>query len=96
MTSISVSQVGRYLAQAELQPHHSKYWLNTKEKDPEIFQQQVQIVCQTYLEAPELYFQENTHTVSVDEMPGIQALERIANTIPMQSGQPARIEYEFK
>ena len=30
--SISVSQVGRYLAQAELQPHRSKYWLNAKEK----------------------------------------------------------------
>jgi transposase len=94
--SISVSQVGRYLAQAELQPHRSKYWLNTKEKDPEVFEQQVQIVCQTYLEAPQLYLQENTHTVSVDEMPGIQALERIAKTIPMQSGQPARIEYEYK
>jgi len=94
--SISISQVGRYLAQAELQPHRSKYWLNTKEKDPEVFQQQVEMVCQTYLEAPALYFQENTHTVSVDEMPGIQALERIARTIPMQSGQPTRIEFEYK
>ena len=56
----------------------------------------MQIVCQTYLEAPDLYFQENTHTVSVDEMPGIQALERIAKTIPMQPGQPERIEYEYK
>jgi hypothetical protein len=96
VSSISVSQVGRYLAQAELQPHRSKYWLNSKEKDPEVFEQQVQLVCQTYLEAPELYFQENTHTISVDEMPGIQALERIAKTIPMQPGQPARIEYEYK
>ena len=94
--SISVSQVGRYLAQAELQPHRSKYWLNTKEKDPEVFARQVQIVCQTYQEAPDLYFRENTHTVSVDEMPSIQALERIAKTIPMQSGQPERIEYEYK
>jgi transposase len=94
--SISVSQVGRYLNQAELQPHRSKYWLNTKEKDPEVFEQQVQIVCQTYLDAPDLYFQENTHTVSVDEMPGLQALERIAKTIPMQPGQPERIEYEYK
>jgi hypothetical protein len=94
--SISVSQVGRYLSQAELQPHRSKYWLNTKEKDPELFQQQVEIVCQTYLQAPDLYFQENTHTVSVDEMPGLQALERVAKTIPMQPGQPERIEYEYK
>lgn len=94
--SISPSQVGRYLAQAELQPHRSKYWLNTKEKDPEVFAQQVQMVCQTYLRAPDLYFQENTRTVSVDEMPGIQALERIAKTIPMRPGQPERIEYEYK
>ena len=79
-----------------MQPHRSKYWLNTKEKDPEVFEQQVQTVCQTYLEAPDLYFQENTHTVSVDEMPGLQALERIATTIPMQPGQPERIEYEYK
>ena len=96
VSSISMSQVGRYLAQSELQPHRSKYWLNTKEKDPEVFAQQVETVCQTYLEAPDLYFQENTHTVSVDEMPGIQALERIAKTVPMQPGQPARIEYEYK
>jgi transposase len=96
VSSISVSQVGRYLRQAELQPHRSKYWLNTKEKDPAVFEQQVQIVCQAYLEAPGLYFQENTHTVSVDEMPGLQALERIAKTIPMQPGQPERIEYEYK
>jgi hypothetical protein len=94
--SISASQVGRYLAQAELQPHRSKYWLNTKEKDPAVFQQQVEMVCQTYLEAPDLYFQANTHTVSVDEMPGLQALERIAGSIPMQPGQPERIEYEYK
>jgi hypothetical protein len=94
--SISVSQVGRYLAQAELQPHRRKYWLNTKEKDPEVFQRQVEAVCQTYLEAPDLYFRENTRTVSVDEMPGIQALERIAETIPMRPGQPVRIEFEYK
>ena len=94
--SISVSQIGRYLGESELQPHRSKYWLNTKEKDPELFQQQVERVCQTYLDAPALYFQENTHTVSVDEMPGIQALERIAKTIPMQPGRVTRIEYEYK
>jgi hypothetical protein len=29
-------------------------------------------------------------------MPGIQALERIAKTIPMRPGQPVRIEYEYE
>lgn len=94
--SISESQVGNYLREADLQPHRSKYWLNTKEKCQETFDQQVQLVCQTYLEAPDLYFQAHTHTVSVDEMPGIQAIERIAKKIPMQPGKPERIEYEYR
>ena len=88
--SISMSQVGSYLKQADLQPQRSKYWLNTKEKCRETFDQQVQLVCQTYLEAPSLFFQAHTHTVSVDEMPGVQAIERIAKKIPMQPGiEPA-------
>jgi hypothetical protein len=93
--AISPSTVQRYLAQSALQPHRSKYWLNTTEKDPEVFEQQVHLVCQTYLEAPTLYFQYHTHTVSVDEMTGIQALERNAKKIPMAPGQPARIEFEY-
>ena len=36
------------------------------------------------------------HTVSVDEMTGIQALERIAPTQPMQPGQVERREFEYK
>jgi transposase len=94
--SISAKQVGRWLAAAELQPHRNKYWLNTTEKDDAVFQAQVELVCQTWREAPDLYFQANTHTVSVDEMPGLQALERIAETIPMQPGQSKRIEYEYR
>jgi hypothetical protein len=93
--SISTSQVNRYLRSAALQPHRSRYWLNTKEKDPEVFQAQVEVVCQTYLDAPGLYFQCNTHTVCTDEMTSVQALERIAETIPMQPGQPERIEFEY-
>jgi len=96
VSSISPGQVGRYLAAAELQPHRSKYWLNTTEKDDDVFQTQVEVVCQTWREAPDLYFQSNTHTVSVDEMPGLQALERIAETIPMKPTQPKRIEYEYR
>lgn len=94
--SISISQVQRYLDEADLQPHRSKYWLNTKEKDEELFAQQVQNVCYAYLEAPDLYHLENTYTVSMDEMPGLQALERIEKTIPMEPGKPARIEYEYR
>jgi hypothetical protein len=61
-----------------LQPHKSRYWLNTKETDPEVFKQQVQTVCECYLQAPQLLAQFDTHTVCIDEMTSIQALERIA------------------
>jgi transposase len=93
--SISTSQVNRYLAEAKLQPHRRKYWLNTTEKDPRVFSEQVRNVCQCYQEAPELYSQCHTHTICVDEMTGMQALERNAETIPMKPGQPARIEFEY-
>jgi transposase len=95
VASISTTQVGRYLREAALQPHKSRYWLNTTEKDPEAFREQVEAVCDTYLRAPALERTENTHTVCVDEMTGIQALERIAVTKPMIAGKPARLEFEY-
>jgi transposase len=94
--AISASQVNRYLREAELQPHKSRYWLNTTEKDPELFQAQVEMVCACYHDAPQLYRQHNTHTICVDEMTGIQALERIATTLPMHPGRTERREFEYK
>jgi transposase len=96
VTSISASQVGRYLREAELQPHRSRYWLNTKEKDPVVFQAKVEEVCDCYLEAPRLYAEENTHTVCTDEMTGIQALERIAPTLPTGKGKTECREFEYE
>jgi transposase len=40
--------------------------------------------------------EEGTHTVSTDEMTGVQALERIAPTRPMAPGRPERREFEYK
>ena len=94
--SISPSQVGRYLREAELQPHRRRYWLNTKEKDPERFQAQVEMVCACYQDAPELFYRHDTHTLCVDEMTGIQALERIAATLPMSPGRVERAEFEYE
>ncbi len=96
VASISVSQVNRLLREAQLQPHRSRYWLNATEKDPELFQAQVQVVCACYHDAPQLYFHHDTHTISVDEMTGIQALERIATTLPMKPGRTERREFEYK
>lgn len=96
VTSISQSHIGNLLNQVDLKPHLSRYWLNTKEKDPEVFRQQVEQVCQTYLQAPERFALENTRTICVDEMTGVQALERIAPTLPMRPGNVELIEFEYK
>jgi transposase len=93
--SISASQVGRYLREAELQPHRSKYWLNTKEKDPGVFQAKVEEVCDCYQEAPRRYREEGVHTVCTDEMTGLQALERIAPALPTGPGQTECREFEY-
>ena len=85
--SISPSQVNRYLREAELQPHRSRYWLNATEKDPAVFQAQVEMVGACYHDAPELYRPHDAHTICVDEMTGIQALERIAPALPMRPGR---------
>ena len=76
--SMSTSHLSRLLSEAQLQPHKSRYWLNTREKDPEVFEQQTHVICEAYLEATDLAEYHNTRMVCVDEMTGIQALERKA------------------
>jgi len=93
--SISRSHVNRILRDVDLKPHQSQYWCNTTEKDPELFQQQVELVCQTYLNAPHLYQQFNTHTVCVDEMTSLQANERHAETKLPKPGQTAKEEFQY-
>lgn len=92
---ISVSQVGRILKDAAVQPQRKKMWLNTTEKDPEKFQREVEAVCQTYLKAPALAWAKGTHTVSLDEATGLQALERNAPDKPVQPENVAKQEFEY-
>lgn len=72
----------------------SRYWLNTTEQDPVVFQQQSDMVCEVYAAALANY-QAGAHTVSTDEMTGIQALERAHPTQPMQPGRVERREFEY-
>ena len=53
-------------------------------------------MCACYHDAPELYQRHDTHTLCVDEMTGIQALERSAATLPMKPGQAERREFEYQ
>ena len=93
--SISVAQVGRYLKQAALQPHRSKMWLNTTEKNPDTFEREAATVCRTYLDAPRKAAVDGTHTVSVDEATSLQAIERNAPDKLVQPGSVTKQEFEY-
>jgi transposase len=95
VADISVSQVGRFLQQAVVQPHRKKMWLNTTEKDPQKFQAEVENVCRTYLEASAQASADGTHTVSVDEATALQAIERNAPDKPVEPSGVARQEFEY-
>ena len=91
---ISVSQVGRFLQEAAVQPHRKKMWLNTTEKDPQKFQTEVENVCRTYLEAA-AKAAAGTHTVSVDEATSLQAIERNVPDKPVQPDGVLKQEFEY-
>lgn len=93
--SISVSWVNELLRQMDLQPHRRKYWCFTTEKDRELFQSQVEEVCQTYLNARSAYLYENTHTICVDEMTSLQANEHRAETKRARPGQIGKSECQY-
>lgn len=47
--TISPRSVGRFLQQADLKPHLSRYWLNRDPlQDPEEFNHEVKVVCDLY------------------------------------------------
>ena len=70
--SISARQVGRYLAEADLKPHLSRYWLNPDVDDPQEFEANVRRVCDLYAEAPQLA-EDGVEVHSTDEMTGMCA-----------------------
>jgi transposase len=77
-----------------LKPHLSRYWRNADPEDPQVFEEEVERVCNTYLEAQTAY-ESGRHTVSVDEKTGIQALERLYPTKPTRPGLIERREFEY-
>jgi transposase len=61
---------------------------------PEIFNEKVAEICKLYQESTELK-DKGIHVISVDEMTGIQALERKYLEKPVIPGMPAKIEFEY-
>lgn len=58
------------------------------------FDDKVSDICQTYLNASERA-NLGERTLSLDEMSGIQALERKAKNLPMRPGRRERQEFEY-
>jgi DDE superfamily endonuclease len=88
---MSRSTIQRILAEAELRPHKSRYWLTSHDPD---FEAKVLDVCRLYLGAPVLH-QRGELVICVDEKTGIQALERARPTTPGKPGQDERRDYEY-
>lgn len=59
-----------------------------------MFDDKVKDLCDTYLSAQERT-EVGERTISLDEMTGIQALERKAKDLPMRPGKPQRREFEY-
>ena len=89
--SISASEIGRILRGNDLQPHRNRYWLNVK---PDEFKnERINNICSVYANAATT---SDELIISYDEMTGVQALERIAGDLPMSSGKPQAMEFEYK
>ena len=89
--SISASYVGQLLKKNDLQPHRSRYWLNSKADERK--EERIADICAVYIKASAM---EQEIIFSVDEMTGVQALERIAADLPMSPGKPLAREFEYK
>ena len=69
-----------------------KGWLTSK-KD-EHFDERCRDICETYRQALDRE-KMSIKTVSIDEMTGVQALERASPTLPMKAGKIERQEFEY-
>jgi len=94
-TSISPSTVGRILAEANIKPHRSKYWEFPNIEDKVAFSEKTVEICELYHNS-EKELQNHTHTVSVDEKTGMQALSRINPDKEALPGKVAKLEFEYK
>jgi hypothetical protein len=77
-----------------LRPHHCKGWLNAKPQDPVQFAEKTQAISRLYRFAP-LLSTLGVHVTSLDEMTGVQALERLHPALPMKPGWIERREFEY-
>ena len=89
--SISASYLGFLLKKNDLKPHQSQYWLNVKADERK--EERIEDICNLYGNATTNL---KEVVISVDEMTGVQALERISPDLPMRVGNIQSIEFEYE
>lgn len=85
---ISDRSVSRILHDATLQPHRQKMWLTSQDEE---FRLKRDDILHLYYDTPS-----DVPIVCLDEMAGLQALERARPDLPMQPGQPIRRDFEYR
>lgn len=75
-----------------MQPHRFRYWLN--EVPDAQRDEKIRDGCGVYARAPERA-KGGERTISMDELTGVQALERKSPDLPMQPGHVLRREFEY-
>jgi transposase len=84
---ISRSHLQRILQAADLRPHRVRQWLHSP--DPQ-FCEKVNVICALYRQAPK-----GAVVLSIDEKPGIQAIERKHADLGPRPGRLRRQEFEY-
>lgn len=87
--SIGWGTVQHLLASGEVRPHRDQQWLHSTDPD---FREKVTEICDRYLREPE----PDEVVLSIDEKPGMQALERKYPPSPPARGRLRRQEFEYK
>lgn len=84
---ISRSHLQRILQAGDVRPHRVRQWLHSP--DPQ-FREKVNAICELYRQAPK-----GSVVLSIDEKPGIQAIERKHADRAPQPGRARRREFEY-
>jgi|SRR5579864_2081376 len=82
---ISPRHAARLLKKKGLKPHLFRYWLG--EVEDEQREEKIKETCEVYLKS-KVRAEQGEKTVSIDEMTGVQALERKKPDLPMQEISP--------
>ena len=89
---ISPRHAARLLKKRGLQPHRFRYWLTAVPDEQR--DEKIREGCEVYANASERAKQ-GERTVSLDELTGVQALERKHPDVPMQPDHVLRREFEY-